>query len=191
MIHATLKQATQDLHRQTEKRLQVLFDPALTLDQYTRVLTQLYGFYRPLEDVLLSIDWDDPEIQMPNRRKLPLLRNDLSALGENLDSLQQLDCCDSLPELNTVAEGLGCLYVLEGSTLGGQFISRQLKNVLRINDGLGLQFFNSYGEHTARNWANFLKLLERHCERHETAEVVVRSACQTFASIDQWLSHAA
>ena len=40
-------------------------------------------------------------------------------------------------------------------------------------------------------WSSFLGILSRHCEKHDDTGVVVRSACQTFASLDRWLSDAA
>jgi heme oxygenase len=50
---------------------------------------------------------------------------------------------------------------------------------------------NSYGNEVGRMWSSFLAILERHCEEHDDCDVVVRSACQTFASLDRWFSHAA
>ena len=97
----------------------------------------------------------------------------------------------TFPVWKPLREALGCLYVLEGSTLGGKIITAHLKRVLPLDESRGCSFFNSYGDDVGPMWSSFLGILSRHCERHDDADVVVHSACQTFASLDRWLSDAA
>jgi heme oxygenase len=177
------------LHIALETRLRALLSDAISLDQYTAVQKRFYGFYRPIETRLISIrGWDDSEFELANRLKLPLLRGDLISLAVDAEQLPRLPCCDRIPSLGTVPEALGCLYVLEGSTLGGKIITRHLKKILPLDESRGCSFFNSYGNDVGRMWSSFLKVLERHCERHSDADVVIHSAYQTFASLDRWLS---
>jgi heme oxygenase len=49
---------------------------------------------------------------------------------------------------------VGCLYVLEGATLGGQFISRHLAT-LGIGPANGGLFFHGYGAKTGEMWKSF------------------------------------
>jgi heme oxygenase len=192
MIHSILKQSTRNLHAALETKLRILLSDEISLDQYVAVQKKFYGFYRPIEMHLLSIrGGDDPELQIQTRLKLPLLIGDLAALAVNSDELARLPFCESLPRLATISEALGCLYVLEGSTLGGKIITRHLKKVLPVDESQGCSFFNSYGDDVGRMWSTFLGILARHCQRHEDSDVVVYSACQTFASLDRWLSDAA
>ena len=116
---------------------------------------------------------------------------DLCALAVDLKALARLPCCDRLPRLETIPEALGCLYVLEGATLGGKIITEHLKKVLPLDESRGCSFFNSYGDDVGRMWSSFLGILRRHCEKHGDADVVVQSACQTFACLDWWISDVA
>jgi heme oxygenase len=150
---------------------------------------RFYGFYRPIETLLLSIrDLENLPLELPSRLKLPLLRRDLISLGIDPEAIERLPLCCKLPPLKSVSEALGCLYVLEGSTLGGKIITRHLKKILPVDENQGCRFFHSYGDNVGRMWTSFLEILERHCDRHADARVVIESACQTFASLDAWLS---
>ncbi len=63
------------------------------------------------------------------------------------------------PDPATAAEALGMLYVIEGSTLGGRIILRQL--AARGIDDPRLAFLDPYGADTGRHWRDFLAILER------------------------------
>jgi heme oxygenase (biliverdin-IX-beta and delta-forming) len=192
MIHSILKQSTSAAHNALESKLRVLLSGEITLDRYVAMQKKFYGFYSPIEARLFSIrGWDDPELKLSGRLKLSLLAGDLEFLSVKPAEIARLPLCDALPRLETVPEALGCLYVLEGSTLGGRIITALLKKVLPLDESRGCSFFNSYGNEVGRMWSSFLAILERHCEQHDDCDVIVRSACQTFASLDGWFSHAA
>ncbi len=191
MIHRLLKERTRDLHTTLEARLHVLLSAELSVGQYAAIQKNFYGFYKPLEDRLAAfVGRQDPELQLEKRLKLPLLLDDLASLAVSAEALAKLPVCDRLPPVGTASQVLGCLYVLEGSTLGGSIITRHLKIVLPRNEG-GFSFFNSYGENVGQMWATFLAVLARHCEEHGDQEAIVDSACQTFACLERWFSLAA
>lgn len=192
MIHSELKQSTRDLHCALAGKSQVLLSADITLDKYAAVQQKFYGLYRPIEVRLLSTCIsDDPELQLENRLMLSLLLDDLVALAVEPDEISRLPHCDSLPRIETLPEALGCLYVLEGSTIGGKIITGHLTRALSLGASRGCAFFNGYGDDVGRLGSSFLGGLARHCERYADEDVIVRSACQTFASLDQWFSHAA
>jgi len=192
MIHSILKRSTNDFHKALEVKLRVLLSADISLDQYASVHKKFFGFYRPIEERLFSIRrWDDPELQLEDRLKTPLLIDDLACLDVDHEKLAGLPVCGTLPGLETVPEALGCLYVLEGSTLGGQIITAHLKKVLPLDESRGCSFFNNYGNDVGRMWSSFLRVLTRHCDSNGDADAVVHSACQTFESLDRWFSDAA
>jgi len=189
VIHAILKQRTSALHQAVETTLGALLCDDISLDQFAALQKTFYGFYQPIEERLLSIrGWDDPEFELESRLKVPFLVRDLAALASNLEELPRLPCCTSLPRLESVSEALGCLYVLEGATLGGKIIARRLKDVLPRDALRGCSFFESYGEHVGQMWSAFLRVLARHCEKHGDEDVIVQSACETFMALDRWLA---
>ncbi len=192
MIHSALKQRTRNFHSSLETKLSLLLSEGISIDQYAAVQKKFYGFYRPVERHIFSIGgWDGPELRLLSRLKLSLLIRDLIALSVDPEDIEKLPLCRKLPHLDTVPEALGCLYVLEGSTLGGQVIASHLRRVLPIDEARGCSFFNSYGADVGRMWSTFLGVLTRHCDRQGDGAVVLDSACETFASLDRWLSRAA
>jgi len=192
MIHSELKQETSALHLALEARLRVLMSDHISLDEYASVLRRFYGFYKSIEARLIAIrDWDDSSLHLQSRLKLPLLHADLNFLSVDATAIAKLPACADLPPLRTVAEGLGCLYVLEGSTLGGTIIAPHLKKVLSLEENRGCSFFNSYGSDVGRMWSGFLGILSRHSEKHGDDPAVVKSACETFAAMDRWFADGA
>ena len=55
---------------------------------------------------------------------------------------------------------MGCLYVLEGATLGGVVIRRHPEQKLRLGPDNGAAFFHAYGPDTGRRWREFCGALE-------------------------------
>lgn len=127
-----LKEETRSSHEATEKQLN-LFSRMSTDQQYARLLGRFWGFYVPIESTIGQVAGVDKlPLNLSARQKKPLLQSDLTFLDWNEPTIQALPLCVDLPTLDSVPQALGCLYVLEGSTLGGQFISRDLQSRLGI-----------------------------------------------------------
>jgi heme oxygenase len=189
-IHSNLKLRTRPFHEALETKLRFLLSDAISLDQYKALQKKFYGFYRPIEWRLLSVaGLDEDGLQLQARAKLPLLIDDMIYLSVGSDDIAGLPSCESLPRLGSVSEALGCLYVLEGSTLGGRIITGHIKKVLPLDEKRGCSFFNSYGSDVGRMWSSFLRALSLHCERHGEIDAVVNAACQTFSALDRWISN--
>jgi heme oxygenase len=75
-----------------------------------------------------------------HRRKSTLLLNDISKLKGN----HTLDICSNIPAITNVCQAIGALYVLEGSTLGGRFIYRNIESALDLQVNSGASFFYGY-----------------------------------------------
>jgi heme oxygenase len=180
-----LKEETMEAHRQVEERVPV-FRPGFSLDDYGRLLESFYGFWAPLETNLgLLESLKDAELDLGTRFKTSLLENDLRILGRDPAAARR---CDSLPSVDTFPRAIGCLYVLEGSTLGSRFIARQLEESLQLRDSSGASFFNAYGESTGRRWLAFKSFASARVES-EQADEVVMAARMTFERFDSWLAN--
>jgi heme oxygenase len=188
-IHSKLREGTKHLHGVLEARLSVLLSDTLALGEYVDIEKKLLGFYRPVESQLLSISgWDDAPLNLQERQKIPFLIEDLLYLDIDLNGIAAIPSCENLPTLQTVPQALGCLYVLEGSTLGGTIITRHLNKSLHLDERRGCSFFNSYGKEVGPMWRGFLNALSQYTQKHGGEDVVVNSACQTFEAMDQWLA---
>jgi heme oxygenase (biliverdin-IX-beta and delta-forming) len=182
-IFDLLKEGTADVHRQIEERVPV-FREDFNLAEYTQLLERFYGYWSPVETKLLQVPGlDHPELHLPRRLKTSLLIGDLKILHRDPAFLPR---CDRLPPLDTFPRALGCLYVLEGSTLGGRLISKRLAQHLNLREDSGAAFFNAYGESTGRRWLEFKSFVSTHTEPQQTNHIVT-AARQTFQYFYDWL----
>ena len=125
-VMAVLKSSTAEQHQAVEN-LMPFFREQFSLQDYTRTLAAFLGFFEPVEQALReSADWSDVGIDIHDRSRAHLLRNDLIALGLSASQIASLPRSTSMPPIHNLESALGCLYVLEGSTLGGQVIGREL-----------------------------------------------------------------
>jgi heme oxygenase len=183
LIFDRLKEGTADIHQQIEERVPV-FREDFTLAEYVRLLERFYGYWAPLEGKLLDVPGlNHPELDLPSRMKSALLLEDLRILGRDPAAVPR---CDRLPALDSVPRALGCLYVLEGSTLGARFISKRLAEHLNLREGSGASFFNAYGDSSGRRWLEFKSFISTHAEPQHTEEIVA-AARQTFQCFYDWL----
>jgi heme oxygenase len=188
-LRAHLKAETAHLHAQIEGVVPLL-RPSLDRDGYRAYLARLLGYQGPLEARLAAFGhaWHEHGLHFEGRRKAALLVRDLGALGLTALELGALPECTALPPLCSLDEAWGCLYVLEGSTLGGQFIQRTLGPKLRLSPGDGLAFLGGYGAETGARWNEFTTALDRFDASGCDRGAVLRGACDTFATQMAWLS---
>ena len=183
-VLSRLRLETRDQHDAIERTL-VLMDDALSDDDYQQRLEHFYGFYKPVEDRIFSAgsplaSW----LTLQQRCKVPLLDADLATLGGRATA--QLPVCLDLPPLDTIADYFGCMYVLEGATLGGVLISRHIQKTLGVTPLSGGQFFYGYGERTGAMWQEFRRAITAFSLVSDEQDAVVSSARATFETLQRW-----
>ncbi|WP_046069459.1 biliverdin-producing heme oxygenase [Pseudomonas synxantha] len=181
-----LRTGTGLLHVALEKRLP-FFCASLDVDWYRRLLQGYYGFYRPIESALYHSDLIPEGFDCVLRAKTPTLVSDLHALGLDDHGINALPRCTHLPDLDTPAACLGALYVLEGATLGGQVLRREMALRLDVGPDNGGAFLNVYGAQTGRRWKDFLDYLGRLPLDALAKQHAVNAARSTFSGFEQWL----
>lgn len=190
-LSARLKIETRAAHEATEGSLGVLMSPALTRETYARIVAGFYGFYRGWEDrAAQAIAAAGGPIDMfEARRKAETLACDLRSLGWSADQVRTVPVCASadLPPTESFADVLGTWYVLEGSTQGGQIISKRLEEQLGLRDGVGYAYFRGAGPETMSRWRAFKSMLDAAMTADAHASVVA-SASTTFERLSHWLS---
>jgi heme oxygenase len=183
-LSLALRDVTGELHRRLERALP-LTDVGLTLDAYRVVVEAFFGFYAPLEAHLAVVAGTSAEtVPMRGRGKLGRLRADLRALGSSDADVETLPRCGYVPETASLARAMGCLYVVEGATLGGRVIVRALRDHLGIDRATGAAFFDGYGVETGPMWREFVTHMDASpWPRGETAA----AAIETFRALERWL----
>jgi heme oxygenase (biliverdin-IX-beta and delta-forming) len=108
----------------------------------------------------------------------------MAALGVGAEEIARIPQCAELPELVTIPQVLGCLYVIEGATLGGQIITRHLQANLGITPETGGAFFAGYGVENGARWQAFGAMITAAAERFGGEDEIVASANRTFETLD-------
>lgn len=183
---AELRAATWSSHQRLEKRLDIKarFTSPVA---YRGHLVQMWGFCAGLEQKIASDAFGEALADYPHRRKLPLLTRDLGALGFDPLALQALPRCESLPDCTDTATAFGCVYVLEGATLGGRTLLPLVQKNMGLTAESGAAFLSSYGEAVTGMWQRFGAALDTWCESRGRRDRAAAAAVATFDSLDQWL----
>jgi heme oxygenase len=177
-----IKQETLAEHAAIEAAASVMHE-GLSVAEYRRYLEQSYAFYQSVEPLLASTGvWEVLGLSAAEREKRSLLARDLRSLGAEPT---RLSVCPAPPELGDVDRAVGCAYVLEGSTLGGRFISRHVQE--RLGREVPRAFLECYGPRTGERWQAFRSALARHAGARDVENRIIAGARATFAAFTRWL----
>lgn len=188
-IMEQLRKETAEDHDSIEQNAyaKAIMNQTLTKSEYVAYLEKFYGFILPIEQKIQSLAFvQELGIDMKLRAKTPLLEKDL----DNISSKErtQIPICDEIPSIAAPGQLLGYLYVIEGSTLGGQIITRKLKEHLSLDPEAGLSYFNAYGQETRSVWKELAEVMNKSVQSGIESEVIVSSAKETFRLLNKWLT---
>jgi heme oxygenase (biliverdin-IX-beta and delta-forming) len=182
-LRQMLKRGTAHVHRRLESQLGLLA-PELDLHRYRRILELFYGFYAPIERILIPLAAMFP---FPLRARAALIENDLSILGLARDEIAALPCCTAFPDLSSCDGRAGCVYVLEGASLGGQAVTPLLRRRIGVAKDSGASFFAGDEAGTAARWGVVLEWLEQLHQMGAAPQPIVAAATATFEALAGWV----
>ncbi|SDM07460.1 Heme oxygenase [Geodermatophilus siccatus] len=163
-----------------------LMDDQLDRDRLVAVLGRLHAFWTAAEAGLdaWARRWpaDAETVAWSQRRRAHLFAEDLRALGAEPGPAPLPD----LPAVEDTDQALGRLYVLEGSTLGGTFISRHLATLPTLGPDVRLGAFSPYGAETGAMWHAFRRVTRDRVAAGGDAGRVVGAARATFTALAAW-----
>lgn len=187
VLAAALKQATEIVHLRLHHHplLVQLHQTSLSRQGYRTVLEAFHQFYSLWEPAFSGMGHGFAHEAIP----LEWLEQDFAALG--------LPCPHHptpypASSALSVSQAIGYLYVKQGSTLGGQRISRHVQQQLGLKPGEAQFFFHGFGSRTGPHWKAFLQYLaqvERDCEISTTEAIA--SAVRAFESLEAILGQKA
>ena len=187
-LSGQLRERTAPLHGQIEALLR-LPGAIRTCPDYKDWLGRFLGLYDPLECSLATFSgWDSLGLSMLSRNHTCCLVDDLVALGTDPRELPRASPA-VLPDLPTFAHALGALYVIEGATLGGRLILRDLEPRIGASIAGATRFFGGRGEAVGPMWQSFRVALEEFesFQPRLCADVVV-GAERTFRAMLVWFA---
>ncbi len=181
-LSAQLREQTRAAHVAAEESF-ALEARLASREAYADLLVALRGFYAPVEAALVAAEgWErlTPLLGVDNRCRAAWIDEDLAHLGRDVQgSPSEL----TPPVLGSLAQALGCLYVLEGSALGGRVIARLARRAL--GEDLPVAFFSSAGRtDLGADWRALQSALDAFGTEHPPVRgAVVAAAEHTFRAL--------
>lgn len=181
MLSEKLKENTKVAHIELEKVLVQKIKSIRTTDDYLEILVDFYRFFAPLEEAIFS-QLDKALPDAISRRKSEWIVEDIHYLEPSYSSVAPYV---PIPEIQKHSHAVGALYVMEGSTLGGQLICKMISERLGFLATKGLRFFSGYGESTHAMWASLKKFMDSENWNQEEEMEAVHTANRTFILFKQ------
>lgn len=177
-LRQSLREATSAAHERLHCHpgFAAIQNGSIDLAQYRSLLVRLYGFHVPFE-AAVDIASD----------RSTWLRADLAAVTVGGYALAAIPQCSSLTGFDSQTRRLGALYVIEGSTLGGRQLARNLDPLLGSLVTEGRRFFLGRGSDTAAGWNVFLARLTDAGNTLAACNEIVDAAVMTFSIFEEWL----
>ncbi|MEI7839642.1 MAG: biliverdin-producing heme oxygenase [Methylococcaceae bacterium] len=190
-LRTLLRSATHTFHVQLNQHplLTGLTKPDYPLANYRKLLLVYFHLYQALEDRISQFfSTQSCAFDYSARYKLPWLLKDITFFKDDPHAAGNVPCpAMILPEIVNMGQLIGVLYVLEGSTLGGQLVFRSLVDYQSLNRNEGACFFNGYSERTPLLWQDFLSFSDIISGDDAQCQAAKVAACQTFQLFKQML----
>ncbi|MFH7018403.1 biliverdin-producing heme oxygenase [Flavobacterium sp. FlaQc-47] len=175
-----LKNQTATAHKKLES-LPVsasILSPNMEMDDYYHYLSLMYDVHSSTQKVVFPLLADlIPDLK--EREKTPLIMDDLSYLNYKTGKTTPVFTKSNI----SIPFALGILYVVEGSTLGGRFILKNLETIPGLDQQKGVAYFSGYGNKTGSYWKNFLNILTSYQEEHHNEDEIIGGAVYAFECI--------
>jgi len=173
LLHERLRSRTRSLHDDAERALD-LEARLLSIEAYCGLLRALWAGY---EAAFAAQPWSGSRIDFAQRRRSDMLLTDLSVLGV----LTVPATPPSLP-IHGLCDAIGCLYVIEGSTLGGQIIFQRVRERLGASADGAASFFRGYGPGTGGMWRKLIDAIDMTPADGIDADAMEAGARRTFST---------
>lgn len=179
-VMLALRAGTEEVHQRLESSgvFSCLMTDAVTVPQFVRALRAMMQFYAALEPRLKR----GLQVHLPHYpyiSRFPLLQNDLRQLNDQ-SNIHEDGRLHSPP---SKAATLGMLYVVEGSTLGGQVLAKHLTDKLGDRLSSALSIYDLGGKLTHDHWSRVQRLLREQGESGVDVAQMVHAAQDFFSRL--------
>ena len=174
-----LRSQTRDAHTQLES-LPVsasITSDTISVAAYTHYLQLMHAVISETEDKIFELlGGIIPDLEQ--RRKRQWIESDLQQLGFAPKIFGEVFKTEI-----SVPFALGIMYTVEGSTMGGRYILKNIESALGLNENQGAKYFAGYGDATGKFWKNFLNSLTGYESQTGNTDEIIAGARYAFDAI--------
>lgn len=150
----------------------------MKIEEYIHYLSLMHDVHQNTEDIIFPMISHIVK-DLDQRKKKYLIEADLTFLNHTkTHSAKVFQDTD-----RNIAFALGVFYVIEGSTLGGRFILKNVSKLPELSGDKGTAYFNGYGDKTGNYWKNLLNILSEYERDFNCGNEIIRGARYAFDSI--------
>ena len=158
-----------------------IMSPQVSHADYTKYLSLMHDVVKDAEDTIFPIVYSAmPDIDI--HPKAQFIETDLQTLGFKKEINDKP--LSSKIQNCTTAFALGVMYVIEGSSLGGRVILKNITAALGHNADSGATYFAGYGAQTGSHWKIFLGALMAYEHQHNCELEIIKGANFAFDAIN-------
>jgi len=160
-----------------------IVNPEITIEEYALYLSLMHDVVKNLEEDIYPVISDViPDLN--ERKKAQLILNDLEfTKSEKKQNHSPFDAAGI-----SVPFAMGIMYVVEGSTLGGRFIIKNIQESFGFDEENGASYFGGYGNKTGSFWKKFLNALTDFETINNSEDEIIAGADYAFRAIHKHLS---
>jgi len=160
-----------------------IMNPAVTDAEYGLYLGLMHDVVKDAEENIFPLVHNAmPELDI--HPKAHFINADLKTLGFVPAANAATPLSGSLNDIS-VAFALGVMYVIEGSSLGGRVILKNINTALGHNEASGARYFAGYGGQTGSHWKSFLGQLIQYENDTKSEDEIIAGANYAFDAISR------
>lgn len=179
-----LNLATRQFHADVDGPWLDLLRPSVGVADYLNTLVRTYGLVAPFESARRYSPDLERVIGIDSPVCAGLIAQDLVSLGLTAQQVASIPTCPDLSIFHSTTDALGWFYVVERSTLLQDGVRRYLHKHLDIEHASS--YLAAYEGHVSHRWASFGRVLDRVGQDEQTADEIVRAACDAFITCRHW-----
>ncbi len=191
-VRFVLRRETRAAHEALDGHpaLAALMNGTMDIEGYRRLMLLFHGFYASHDRMIERACqvYSLSRFGFVYARRTEILASDLAALGVRPLSILTDTNSAMLPPIGSAATLGGILYVLEGSMLGGAVLCRAAENLLGMDGGLGIGYWQWCRAAGGKRWAMTCDLLENLATDSGTEEEMLKGAGTAFATFAAWVA---
>ena len=182
-----LNQETSVFHSESDRDIDTLFRPHVSVEDYRDYLVRCYGFEAPLESALALSSSLDQMLDLRGRARAGLIAQDLLRLGLRPSTVAELPLCLTVPQFRGTAEALGWMFVVERAALAHAIIRRHLLTCLPETMLKASAYLQSAGGLLGTRWRQFGSALDEIAQHPAVADRIVASSNEAFRCQRRWV----